>query len=595
MIAGDLIEFEVCKNSLFSIADEMCLTILRTTYSGVLRDNLDFATAVFDANGNLVAQGLSPPGHLGSMPAAFAELKKAFGDDIHPEDVFILNDPYHGGVHLPDVFVFKPIYYKGELIAYSATVSHHTDVGGRVPGSNAADSTEIFQEGFRMPPLKLYSRGVRNETLFRLLEINVRIPVKFFGDLRAQLAACYIGEKSILELAGRYGAAKLRLYITELIDYSERLTRAAIRELPDGVYDFTDYIDDDGVDIGKPIKLHVTITKTDDRILVDWTGSDPQTRGAINSVFSFTKSSSYCAVQCVLPSMIPKNEGVFRAIEVKAPPGTITNCVPPAPCAARALTGFRLGDCLFGALSKMLPDKVFASSDGGNTGVTVAGYDSDRKPFIFVEFICAAWGGRPYADGVDGISNVYANLATPSIEITEAEQPMQITAYEFIQDAMGPGKYRGGAPFCREYKFLASEGILQLRSDRRTHRPYGLYGGGSGQGSMNTLTRDGKTGPLPSKFTMPVRKGDVILHKVAGAGGWGDPLERDPALVLKDVRNQFVSLHAARDDYGVVISGKPLRVDEAATTALRDQLCRARGWKRTPHVSWEFEQAAPQS
>jgi N-methylhydantoinase B len=575
----DPIEFELFKNALFSIADEMALTVFRTTYSGVLKDNMDYSTALFDGAGVLVAQGLTLPGHLGSMPTAIASVKESFSSDIHPGDVFILNDPFRGGMHLPDVFVFKPIFAGEALIAWSGTVCHHTDVGGRVPGSNASDSTEIYQEGLRIPPLKLYERGVRNETLFALIQTNVRVPVKVFGDLRAQLAACHIAEQAILELAAQYGRATLAHYMTELVDYAERMTRAAIAELPDGVYDFLDHIDDDGIDVGRPIPLKVTITKSGDVIHVDWTGTAPQVKGAINNTLSYTKSASYCAIRTILPQNIPTNEGVFRAITVEAPAGTIAHGVLPAACAARGLTGFRMVDCMFGALAKMLPDRVFAASDGGNTGVSIGGYYPDRTPFIYVDFTCCAWGARPYADGLDGNSHIYANMASQPVEVTETEQPLQITAYEFIQDAMGPGKYRGGAPFRREYRLLTDEAILQVRSDRHDFRPFGLYGGGAGRPSMNYLNPDRNPDPLPSKLTMIMKKGDLFRHEVAGAGGWGDPLERDPAAVLKDVLNEFVSRRAAREDYGVVIAGDA--VDEGATAALRAEM-RAARWGDAP-------------
>jgi N-methylhydantoinase B len=571
---SDPIEFELFKNALFGVADEMALTVFRTTYSGVLKDNMDYSTAMFDGAGVLVAQGLTLPGHLGSMPTAMASVKESFS----------------GNIHKGDVFVFKPIFRPGEqgdtLIAWAGTVCHHTDVGGRVPGSNASDSTEIYQEGLRIPPLKLYERGQRNETLFALIETNVRVPVKVFGDLRAQLAACHIAEAALIDLAARYGNDKLQEYMTELVDYAERMTRAALRELPDGVYDFLDHIDDDGIDVGVPIPLKVTITKSGDTIKADWTGTAPQVKGAINNTLSYTKSASYCGIRSILPQNIPTNEGVFRAITVEAPLGTIANMVLPGACAARGLTGFRMVDTMFGALAKMLPDRVFAASDGGNTGVSIGGYYADRSPFIYVDFTCCAWGGRPDADGLDGNSNIYANMASQPIEVTESEQPLQITAYEFIQDAMGPGKFRGGAPFRREYKLLAKEAVLQVRSDRRDFRPYGLYGGGPGKPSMNYLNPDRNPEPLPSKLTMNMKKGDLFRHEVAGAGGWGDPLERDPALVLKDVRNDFVSLGAARDDYGVVITGMPLAVDEVATQTLRDELRATRHGRALPVYSW---------
>ena len=585
---SDPIEFELFKNALFGIADEMALTVFRTTYSGVLKDNMDYSTAMFDGAGVLVAQGLTLPGHLGSMPTAMASVLETFGDAIHPGDVFVFNDPFRGGMHLPDVFVFKPIFRDEARIAWACAVCHHTDVGGRVPGSNASDSTEIYQEGLRIPPLKLYERGARNETLFALIETNVRVPVKVFGDLRAQLAACHIAEAALIDLAARYGNDKLQEYMTELVDYAERMTRAALSELPDGVYDFLDHIDDDGIDVGVPIPLKVTITKSGDTIKADWTGTAKQVKGAINNTLSYTKSASYCGIRSILPQNIPTNEGVFRAITVEAPLGTIANMVLPGACAARGLTGFRMVDCLFGALAQMLPDRVFAASDGGNTGISIGGWDTDRRPFIYVDFTCCAWGGRPYADGLDGNSNIYANMASQSIEVTEAEQPMQITAYEFIQDAMGPGKFRGGAPFRRDYRFLAGEAILQVRSDRRDFRPYGLYGGAPGQPSMNYLNprpqnRDPRFAvEADDEYSAPGRHASG--HEVAGAGGWGDPLERDPAMVLHDVRNEFVSERAAREDYGVVLAGAV--VDAAATAALRARLRQTRNWAEAPVYSW---------
>jgi N-methylhydantoinase B len=589
---SDPIEFELFKNALFGVADEMALTVFRTTYSGVLKDNMDYSTAMLDGDGVLVAQGLTLPGHLGSMPTAMAAVRAAFAGRVYPDDVFILNDPFQGGMHLPDIFIFKPIFRGADLIAWACAVCHHTDVGGRVPGSNASDSTEIYQEGVRIPPLKLYDRGERNETLFALIETNVRVPVKVFGDLRAQLAACHIAEQALVEMAERYGTEKLAQYMTELVDYAERMTRAAIRELPDGVYDFLDHIDDDGIDVGRPIPLKVTITKKDDAITVDWTGTSPQVKGAINNTLSYTKSASYCGIRSILPQNIPTNEGVFHAIAVTAPEGTIANMVLPGACAARGLTGFRMVDCMFGALAKMLPDQVFAASDGGNTGVSIGGYYADRSPFIYVDFTCCAWGARPYADGLDGNSHIYANMASQPIEVTETEQPLQIAAYEFIQDAMGPGKYRGGAPFRREYRLLADEAILQVRSDRRDFRPFGLYGGGPGRPSMNYLNPDQNPAPLPSKLTMTMKKGDLFRHEVAGGGGWGDPLERDPALVLRDVLNDFVSERAAREDYGVVLAGEPLAVDNTATHALRHTMRAARQWDETPVYSWGNRLAA---
>ena len=376
----DPIGFELFKNSLFSIADEMALTICRTTYSGVLRDNMDFSTAFADADGKLVAQGLTLPGHLGSIPTALDVVVERYGDDTHPGDVFILNDPFDGGMHLPDIFIFQPIFAAGERIAYAATICHHADVGGRVPGSNASDSTEIYQEGLRIPPLKLYDRGRSNDAIWGFVERNVRIPIQVFGDLRAQLAACKIAERQFLELVEAYGIETSRTYMQEVINYAERLTRAAVANLPDGEFTFEDWIDDDGIELDRPIRLFCRIEKKGDGMLVDWTGTSDQVRGAINNTLSFTKAASYTAIRSVLPQGIPNNEGVFRVIDVIAPPGTIANGVLPAACAARGLTGFRMVDCAFGALAMMLPDRVCAASDGGNTCITIGATPPSETP-----------------------------------------------------------------------------------------------------------------------------------------------------------------------------------------------------------------------
>jgi N-methylhydantoinase B len=580
----DAISFELFKNAVFSVTDEMALTVFRTTYSGVLKDNMDYSTGFADADGKLAAQGLTLPSHLGSVPTAMESITRHFHDDIAPGDVFIMNDPFDGGMHLPDIFIFKPLFQGSERLAFACTVCHHSDVGGRVAGSNASDSTEIYAEGLRIAPMKLYDAGRLNQTIMTFIERNVRLPVQVFGDLRAQLAACHIAERGFAEIVAKYGTQQTAAFLRELIDYTERLTRAALRELPDGEWSFEDFIDDDGIDYGKPIRLFVLIRKRGDHMVVDWTGTSPQVRGAINSTLSFTKAAAYTAVRSVLPPGIPNNEGVFRAIEVICPPGTVGNGVLPAACAARGLTGFRMVDCMFGALAMMLPDKVMAAGDGGNTGISIGGYDKVRKPFVYVDFTCGAWGARPWDDGLDGNSHMFANMASHSIEVTEAEHPIELRAYEFVADKAGAGKFRGGVPFKRDYRLLEEEAVLQVRSDRRDHRPFGLYGGSPGRPSENYLNPDGENRVLPSKFTMTMKRGDVFRHVLAGAGGWGDPLERDPDTVLRDVRNELLSPDKAATDYGVVIDTKAWRVDTAATAQRRSVIRARRGWRDVPKV-----------
>lgn len=574
----DPVSFEIFRHAVNTIADEMALTIYRTAYSGVLKDVMDYSTALCDGEGRMVAQGLALPGHLGSIPAALAAVRERYQGRIEPGDIFAMNDPYEGGMHLPDIFVFQPIFAAAGApaeapLAWAATVCHHTDVGGRVAGSNASDSTEIFQEGLRIPPLKLYARGEPNETLLRIIEKNVRVPNRVLGDLRAQLAACHGVEVAVRRLAVEHGRDGLTHLMEELINYSERLTRAALAELPEGRYSFEDVIDDDGIDYGRPIPLRVTFTLRDGRLTADWTGSSPQVKGAINNTLSYTRAAVYTAVKSVLRADIPNNEGFFRCVEVIAPAGTIANAVPPAACAARGLTGFRMLDTCFGALAQMVPDLAIAASEGGATGISIGGYDRHRQPFIYVDFICSAWGARPFADGIDGASNLLSNLAVQSVEMCEREQPLEILCFEFIQDAGGAGRYRGGNSVRRDYRFLEEEGILQVRADRFRHRPYGLAGGQPGRVGHNLLQPDTADQQiLPGKFIRTLRRGDIFRHEQAGTGGWGDPLERPPAAVARDLHNEFVSLEAARLLYGVIIDPTTGQVDLAATDRQRAQL-----------------------
>ena len=573
IVSIDAITAELFRNAITAIGDEMSLTIYRTAYSGVLKNIMDYSTAVCDAEGRLVAQGLSLPGHLCSIPVALQAALRHFGDEIAEGDILILNDPYDGGMHLPDIFVFRPIFSGVTIVAYAATICHHTDVGGRVPGSNASDSTEIYAEGLRIPPLKLYEAGVPNKTLHRMIERNVRLPGRVFGDLRSQLAACEIAARGMADLLAQHGADGVRALMNETMDYSERLTRHCLLELPDGEATFTDWIDDDQIDHGVPIRLVCTVRKHGDAMEFDWTGSAPQVKGAINNTWSYTAASSFTAAKSVLSVNMPNNDGVFRAITVIAPKGTIMHGELPAACAARGLTGFRAADCAFGALALLYPDRVFAASEGGNTGITIGGYDAERKPFIYVDFLSGAWGARPWADGLDGNTSMFANMASFSVEVIEAENPLEVLDYEMVPDTAGAGKFRGGVSLRRTWRMLADEGILQVRADRQTHRPYGLQGGGPGAAGRNMLDPGLPTEEmLHGKLTMTLRAGQVFRHDLPGAGGWGDALDRDFASITKDLRDGLVTIEGAARDYGVVASGNPPVIDETASIDLRAHL-----------------------
>jgi N-methylhydantoinase B len=564
----DPIELELLKNGLESVVDEMALTIVRTAYSTNLKNSMDFSTGLCDTEGNLVAQGLCLPLHLGSLPDGLAAILNRYRDDIEDGDVFILNDPYEGGTHLPDIYLYKPIFIDRTLLGFAAAIAHHTDIGGRVAGGNACDSTEIYQEGLRIPPVKLYEAGQPIQAIFDIIERNVRVPRNALGDLRAQLAACHICEQACYRMATRYGLDRFKAGFSELLLYAERLTRSEISAFPDGVYAFTDQLDDDGID-PDPIPITFTMTISGDRLIADFEGTAPQVRGAINSALSFTKSAVYACLRCLMSHDVPTNSGCFRCLDVRVPEATLANPVLPAPVAARGLTGFRLANTIMGALAQMAPDRVPACEVGGDTGISIGGYTADRTPFVFLEFLFGAWGGRPDRDGIDGCASIVVNFSNNPAEVIEAEYPLEILQYGFLPDTGGAGKYRGGLSLIREYRFTETEGILQIRSDRYISHPYGLQGGKPGALSRNILNPDDEVRELPGKCLIPLKKGDVFCHVLAGAGGWGHPFERDTERVLEDVQNEKISIESAKRDFGVVIDSETSTIDSEATIALR--------------------------
>ena len=567
------IELELLKNSSESIADQMALTIVRTARSSVVKESMDFSTALVNAQGEVVAQGLCQPRHMCAIPTAVEAILDRYGDTFEPGDIYALNDPYEGGTHLPDIYLFKPTFLDGRLLGLACAILHHTDVGGRVAGGNASDSTEIYQEGLRIPPVKFHDRGQPNETLLRIIEKNVRVPDKVMGDFRAQVAACELGERGYQELARRYGPTRLEELFGHLLDYTEELTRKAIRRLPDGAWDFTDHIDNDGI-TEDPVPIQVNIIKDGDTLLADYTGTSPQVKGAINATLSYTTSITYACVKSVLGAEIPNNSGFFRPIKVIAPEGSFVNPRMPGPVAARGLSAMRITETMFGAFARMLPDQIFACGVGLDTGVTIAGYYPDRRPFLFLEFMYVSWGGGPDRDGMDGCSLPHSNYANTPVEVIEAEQPLIIDAYEFVPNHCGAGKYRGGLAFRRDFRLRTDEGYLQLRSDRQRFLPYGLMGGRSGTASFSQINpgRDDER-TLPSKGLFDLKRGDVFHHITAGAAGWGDPLEREPHLVLEDVRNEKLTDEYVREEYGVVLSQDgDLTVDWESTERLRQQI-----------------------
>jgi N-methylhydantoinase B len=567
----DPITLAVVKSALDSIVDEMAYTVIRTARSEIIKDVMDYSAALCDARGRMIAQAKTIAQHLGAIPDAMASVLADFGDDLRPGDVVAMNDPYQGGMHIPDVFLFMPIFLEDRVEAFAVVIGHQTDMGGRVPGSNASDSTEIYQEGLRLPPIKLYEGGVMSRSVRRIIEKNVRVPDRVLGDLGAQYAACKVGERELGRLYARHGRDEVRRYTAELLDYAERLTRAEIARWPRGTFTFTDHLDSDGFS-DAPIPLRVAITvHPDGHLTCDWSGSAPQVRAALNSTLSFTKSCTYLSVRSVLRQDVPNNAGVFRCIEVAAPEGTILNPRPPGACAARALTGYRMLDVMLGALAQILPDRVPAAGEGGNTVLSIGGLTAARRPFVIVDMITGAWGGRPDKDGMEAVTNPSQNMSNTPVEVLEAQHPIRIDEYGFVPDSCGPGRFRGGLGLRRRYTLLNEEATLQLRSDRMRFLPYGLAGGKPARPTRNVLDPDGAAREMPAKFAVVLKRGDVILHEQPGGGGFGDPFTRDPERVAADARNEKITLDFARREHGVVLEPGTFKVDAEATRALRAQ------------------------
>lgn len=566
----DPVTLEVVKHALASIGDEMALVIMRSAYSPVVRDTMDYSTALMDAAGRMVAQGLTLAVQLGSFPDVMAHLRAQFGGDMAAGDVFVCNDPYGaGGQHLPDIYVIKPLFAGDALVGFAGTIAHHADVGGIAPGSVAIHATEIFQEGLRLPIVKLVEAGRPARAVFRIIERNSRNPVHLMGDLRAQIAACEAGERAFLGLVARHGPARIAVYLDALQEQAERLMRAEIARIPDGTYRFTDFIDGLG-EHPEPLPIAVAVEVAGDRLRIDFSGTAAQVAGAINAPVAMARSASYCAVRCIGAADIPNCEGYMRAIELQVPEGSILNPRLPAACGARGVMGYRVFEAIMGALAQAIPERVIAACEGGPTLFSIGGYHRGA-PFTLTEVMVGTWGARHDLDGLEGVSNPAANLSNQPVELIEAEYPIEIVRYGLVPDTGGAGRQRGGMAFERAFRLRAGQAVFTTRSDRRRHRPFGLAGGGAGAASRNLLTgADGSTAELP---TMPMQSyamaaGDCFHHVSAGGGGFGPAFERAPEAVAADVREGLVSVAAAARDYGVAIDAAG-GVDAAATAALR--------------------------
>jgi len=568
----DGIMLEVMKNAFHTIAEEMGVTLIRTALSTNIKDRMDCSTAIYTKEGKLVAQAEHVPLHLGLMPSVVQEVLKIYPPtQLKQGDAILINDPYISGSHLPDIFMICPIFYKDELVALAANIAHHVDVGGLTPGSMSVKATEIFQEGLRLPAVRIRREGVLDEEMLRLLEKNVRTGKEVLGDIYAQLAANKVAETRLIDLIERYSVEHVFACMEEIMNYSDRRMIAGIRNVPNGVYEFKDVLEGDGI-TEDPIVIQVKVTIKDEEIEVDFNGSSSQARGPVNSTHGVTNACVYYALKALLDPEVPPNAGTYRSIKVVAPKGSIVNPnFPAAVSNANCNTSQRITDAIFGALAQVLPHESMAACSGTMNGFAIGGFDEGtNRYFSYVETYGGGQGGLDDMDGMDGVHTNMTNTLNTPVEVIEQTFPFFVNKYGLVDGSGGAGKHRGGLGLMRELVLLGHEHTVTLMTDRQKNAPWGLFGGEGGQTSSCTLvTPEGEQIQLDSKVTMTVPKGSSIVLSTAGGGGYGSPLEREPEEVLKDVVLGNISFTQAKMEYGVVINQESFTIDQKETKRLR--------------------------
>ncbi|HUG35901.1 MAG TPA: hydantoinase B/oxoprolinase family protein [Candidatus Limnocylindrales bacterium] len=583
----DPILLEVLRNRLDAIADEMELTLLKSAASPIVKEGLDASAALFNVHGETIAQAAAIPIHLGALQFAARRIVAAFPPArMRAGDAFLLNDPYDGGTHLPDITLAVPVFADGRVIALACTMCHHQDVGGRTPGSVPTDATELYQEGVIIPPTQLFRAGELDENLFGLITRNVRLPDVFTGDLMAQVAAGRLGGLRLQELAGVHGADTLLAYIDELLDRAERLTRRQIETIPDGDYAFEDYLDNDGVDLDRSVKIAVTVRVKGSSMIFDFTGTDPQVRGPFNSVPASTLSAVYYAIRAISDPGIPNNGGCFRAVDAILPEGSVVNPRPPAPVSCRTATIKRIADTILGALVRALPERMPAANSGTLLVMALGGTDPvTGRPFVASELAAGGMGARPNKDGIDAIETDVSNCMNIPVESVEMNFPLRIPRARLWTDSGGAGRFRGGLGLEKVFEATATDVMVSHRGERFASAPWGLHGGGPGRmGRAFIVRKDGTREELPSKKMIVLHPGDQLWEYIAGGAGYGDPLDRDTGHVLTDVLDGKVSTRSARESYGVVLAAGGEAVDEVASKDCREALRRQRG-----PIGWIFD------
>ena len=566
----DPILVEVIKNELAAITEEMAIAVWKTGRSAMVKTG-DFATAICDGQGRLLGQGYAAPFQLAFFIEMMPYILDKFGGSFTPGDVIVVNDPYAGITHMPDVAIVAPAFWNDQLVAFTLAYSHHTDIGGRFPGGFSSQCMETYEEGLRLPILKLYAGGVRNEALLDTILANVRVSDEWLGDVEAKIAGCWRGEQEIRALLDKYGVETYESSCDYLIDYAERATRAAIREIPPGEYVHEDVFEDDGFGTdaaAMPIKL--TLRVEDDTLSVDFTGTSPQARGAINLPLSMTKATVYGTIKSIVGEDVLPNVGFIRPIQVITEPGSLVNPRFPAAVGGRAPLFFRVFDMLFRVLAKALPDRTPIPGEGGDV-LHLTGEKADGTPYAMMDIFFGGWGGRPKKDGIDGVAPMsFGSYGTIPAELLEREYPLVIDGFGYVPDTAGAGKYRGSLSIYKQWRFL-QPGKAMVRTNRLLRASDGMAGGQPGALSTNILNPGDENLELPRKAHMhlDVKPGDRIYHVVCASGGHGDPLEREPEKVLTDVKDEKLTIGYARKQYAVVIDPQDLTVDWEQTDALR--------------------------
>ena len=574
-IGVDPVTLEVLRGQLSAVADEMEYVLLKSSYSSIVTEAQDATAAVFDRQGRTVAQAAAIPIHLGALSELGRRYHETFPPGVAREgDLYLINDPYDGGTHLPDFGMASPVFYDGELVGYVATMTHHQDIGGAAPGSAPTDVYDHHAEGIRIPMIRLAEAGVVNRSLVDLITANSRSPRNMRGDLDAQVAGCRTGEKRLQAVFASWGIEKTNRGINALMDYAEHLTRLAIEKVPDGDYAFTDWLDNDGLARDSdPVKIHVEMRVRGSDVEFDFTGTDPQVRAAINNVPSSTLSSVYYAVRTLTGDAAPNNDGCYRPITAIMPEGTIINPTYPAPINARSVALCRVIDAVLGALAQAVPEKMTAAGSGHSNVFSVGHTDDEgnRHVGVFGGPLRSGWGARSNKDGIDVADHDLSNAFHVPLEITEGEFPVLYRKLELWPDSGGAGKHRGGLGFRVDVELLNGDAMVSIRHERHKFAPFGLQGGHSSPlCRIELMHADGTVVEIPAKVVQPFSAGERLRYWSTGGGGYEPPVFREPQRVLEDVLDGRVTEQCARDIYGVAISDQ--KIDEAGTEDLRVKL-----------------------